>query len=89
MTRKEAVDELVQELDHIIAFHERVGELPRSGPVFGSLCEATSFGQGIEKLRILNSQPVFGQDLKRDFAPCGTENPEAENLGWSLWKVNW
>ena len=33
--RKHGGHELVHELDHVIAFHERFGRLPRSGPVFG------------------------------------------------------
>ena len=32
---KQAIDERVHELDHVIACHERFGKLPRSGPVFG------------------------------------------------------
>ena len=36
LKQKQAVDESVHdELDHVIAFHERFGKLPRSGPVFG------------------------------------------------------
>ena len=35
LKQKQAVDERVHELDHVIAFHERFGKLPRSGPVFG------------------------------------------------------
>ena len=35
VARRQAVDERVHELDHVIAFRERFVELPRSGPVFG------------------------------------------------------
>jgi L-alanine-DL-glutamate epimerase-like enolase superfamily enzyme len=34
LKQKQAVDERVHELDHVIAFRERFGELPQSGPVF-------------------------------------------------------
>ena len=35
VTRKQAVNERVHELDHVIAFRERFGKLSQSGPAFG------------------------------------------------------